>query len=299
MTYSIVAFDPETGDLGIAVQSKFPNVGGLVPHARAGHAAVATQAFGNPALANRILALVSLGTGAREALNIALRSDPDQASRQFGVVDAAGHPAAFTGAVVRTWPGFAGDAQGAHCTAQGNGLAGPGVVEAMVRTFETASSDTLAHRLVDALQAGETAGGELRGQQSAALVVVREGGGYGGADDRLVTISIYDHAEPIDELARCLAIHGLSYFPSQPDNLVPIDPALARELKGILTALNFLRDEGDPEHWDAAAIGAMERLMGWANYDNRIRDDALIDREVLDDLRRSFTAGTIVPAPRG
>ncbi len=286
MTYSILGFDPDTGDIGIAVQSKFPNVGGLVPYARADIGAVATQAFGNPRHAEQGLILMSQGASPEEALAILLRADPERNRRQVGLINADGVTATFTGAEVREWGGWAGGRTGRFCVAQGNALVAEDVVQAMTARFET-TDGPLAERLITALSAGEAAGGELRGQQSAALLVVRAGGGYGGFDDRLVTISIYDHATPIDELARCYHIHGLSYFPSDPANLRPIDGRLAIELKCILKSHGFY-DGAVDETWDETAVARLKLFMGWANYDNRLRDDAQIDLEVLEDMRAKY-----------
>ncbi|HNW78945.1 MAG TPA: DUF1028 domain-containing protein, partial [Candidatus Competibacteraceae bacterium] len=198
MTFSIVAFDPDNGDLGVAVQSKFPNVGVSIPFARAGVGAVATQCYCNTSYGPRGLALLENGASPEQALAILTDGDPQRDYRQVGIIDAQGRSASFTGAHGFDW---AGSLQGRHCAAQGNTLAGPGVVQAMVRAFET-TPGALALRLMIALQAGQAAGGDRRGQQSAALKVVRAGGGYGGFDDRYVDISVYDHPTPIAELER-------------------------------------------------------------------------------------------------
>jgi uncharacterized Ntn-hydrolase superfamily protein len=138
-----------------------------------------------------------------------------------------------------------------------------------------------------ALSSAERAGGDIRGQQSAALLVLRRNGGYGSLDDRLVNISIYDHERPIDELVRCYALHRLSYFPSEPADLVPIGPDLAVELKTLMTARGFYQGEPDGS-WDAEAQGRLELFLGSENYDNRIDNGGLFDLEVLADLRRRY-----------
>jgi len=282
MTYSIVARDAVNGDLGIAVQSKFPNVGGLVPYAEAGIGAVATQAFPNARHGPSALELLRHGATPEQVVTILAQHDPGRDQRQYAVIDVSGEASAYTGTEVFTWGGWAGSQRGVDCHAQGNGLAGEEVTAAMVAEFEHRTG-TLAERLINALRAGEAAGGDVRGQQSAALLVVRKDGGYGGLDDRLVTISIYDHEQPIDELARCYKLHRLTYFPSDRANLIEIGPELARELKQILKRREFI-DQVDGE-WGADAVAAMQRFMGWENYDNRIRDDALIDSEVLADIQ--------------
>ncbi len=280
MTFSIVAYDPANGDLGVAVQSKFPNVGASIPFARTGVGAVATQSYCNTGFGPRGLALLENGATPQQALEILTASDPQRAYRQVGIVDAQGRAASFTGAHCFDW---AGDRQGLYCAAQGNTLAGPQVVESMVQGFEN-TAGSLAERLLAALRAGQANGGDRRGQQSAALKVVRAGGGYGGFNDRLVDLSVCDHARPIDELERLYAVCRLTYFRSDPAQLVKIDPAIAGELQQILRARGFYQGAVDGQ-CDAGLLGALRDFMGWENYDERIRDDDLIDLEVLADMR--------------
>jgi uncharacterized Ntn-hydrolase superfamily protein len=203
-TFSIVAWDPETGDLGVAVQSKFFSVGSVVPWAKAGVGAVATQARANTTFGPRGLELLRSGFSPEETAQILLKGDPEPAKRQFGIIDSRGRPAAWTGERCISW---AGHTTGKHYSVQGNILAGPKVIEAMSVTFEATSSYPLADRLVAALVAGEEAGGDSRGRQSAALLVVRENGGYQGLNDRYIDLRVEDHADPIGELRRLLAIH--------------------------------------------------------------------------------------------
>jgi uncharacterized Ntn-hydrolase superfamily protein len=280
MTFSIVAFDPANGDLGVAVQSKFPNVGVSIPFARAGVGAVATQSYCNTSYGPRGLALLENGASPQQAVEILTAGDAQRAYRQVGIIDTQGRTASFTGASCFDWSGAL---QGVYCAAQGNTLAGPGVVEGMARTFE-ATPGPLAERLMAALQAGQAGGGDRRGQQSAALKVARAGGGYGGFDDRYVEISVCDHPAPIDELERLYAIHRLTYFRSEPDQLVPIDTAIANELQQILHARGFYKRVATGV-CDEEMLRALRDFMGWENYDERIRDDDLIDREVLADMR--------------
>lgn len=281
MTFSIVAFDPANGDLGVAVQSKFPNVGVSIPFAKAGIGAVATQCYCNTSYGPRGLALLENGASPEQAAAILTGNDAQRDDRQLGIIDVRGRAASFTGANCFDW---AGSLQGTCCAAQGNTLAGPRVVEAMVRTFET-TPGPLAVRLMAALQAGQAAGGDRRGQQSAALKVVRAGGGYGGFDDRYVDISVYDHPTPTVELERLYAIHRLTYFRSDPDQLVEIDTAIANELQQILHARGFYKGVASGI-CDEELLRALRDFMGWENYDERIRDDDRIDLEVLDDIRR-------------
>jgi uncharacterized Ntn-hydrolase superfamily protein len=199
-TFSIVAFDPATGDLGVAVQSRVFGVGVVVPWVRADVGAVATQAMANPAYGPEGLALLDDGESAAEVVAQLTDEDDGRERRQVGVVDARGGAAAFTGKRTLAW---AGHRVGTHYCCQGNILAGARVVDAMAETFE-ASSGALAERLVAALAAGQAAGGDKRGRQSAALLVARRHGGYLGANDRYIDIRVDDHPRPIDELARLL-----------------------------------------------------------------------------------------------
>jgi len=286
MTYSILGFDRGNGDLGVAVQSKFPGVRGLVPHGEAEVGVVATQAFGNPRHGTVGLRLLNCGATPQQAVDVLLRNDDHSTRRQFALLDGRGDAAAYTGAELADWNGWSGSAAGHDCVALGNGLASARVVDQMVATFERAPA-SLAERLMAALDAGERAGGDVRGQQSAALLVMRRDGGYGSLDDRLVDISVYDHARPIEELARCYALHRLSYFPSEPSNLVPISPELAVELKTLMAARGFYREDPD-RSWGQEAQSRLDLFLGSENYDNRIDNGGLFDLEVLADLRRRY-----------
>jgi uncharacterized Ntn-hydrolase superfamily protein len=286
VTYSVLGRDASNGDLGVAVQSKFPGVGSLVPYGEAEVGVVATQAFANPRHGTTGLTLLKCGATPQQTINILLIGDATSGKRQFALVDRNGSLAAHTGAELHTWEGWAGSASARDCVALGNGLASADVVDQMIRTFEE-SNASLAERLIAALESGQRAGGDLRGQQSAALLVLRRNGGYGSLDDRHVVISIYDHARPIEELRRCYALHRLSYFPSEPANLVPITSELALELKTIMAARRFYTGDVDGR-WDTAAQQRFELFLGSENYDNRIDNGGLLDLEVLDDLRLRY-----------
>jgi uncharacterized Ntn-hydrolase superfamily protein len=295
MTYSILGRDSRNGDLGIAVQSKFPGVGGLVPYGQAEVGVIATQAFANARHGSTGLLLLGCGATPEEVVPVLLRGDAKADQRQFGILDAGGRVAAYTGQEVLTWDGWSGSAAGDGCLALGNGLAGQDVVDSMVRSFE-GGQGSLAERLISALAAGEAAGGDIRGQQSAALLVVRRDGGYGSLDDRHVAISVYDHPTPIDELVRCYSLHRMAYFASDPSKLVQIGPELAIELKQFMGMRGFF--DGLPDgSWDAAAQRRLELFLGSENYDNRIDNGGLFDLEVLEDLRRRY-GGHDLPGPR-
>jgi uncharacterized Ntn-hydrolase superfamily protein len=203
-TFSIVGYDPGTGDLGIAVESRFFAVGSVVPWAKAGVGAIATQSYANTTFGPKGLELLAQGKSAQETLDILVKQDPQADQRQAGIVDSQGRPATFTGAKCNPW---AGGKSGKNYTAQGNILTGSVVVEAMASTFEANANLPLADRLVKALAAGQAAGGDSRGQQSAALLVVRAKGGYAGYNDRYIDLRVDDSPKPIEELARLLEIH--------------------------------------------------------------------------------------------
>lgn len=212
-TFSIVAFDPATGELGVAVESKYFGVGSVVPWAKAGVGAVATQARAKMSFGPDGLKLMEGGKSAREALDRLLEADPDAADRQVAMVDASGRTAAHTGV---NCSNYAGNRTGSNYSVQGNLLAGEGVLTAMAQAFEVAQKKEgteLADWLLAALQAGQAAGGDRRGQQSAALLVVRAGGGPGGDNDRYMDLRVEDHPGPIEELARLRALHAEFYGP--------------------------------------------------------------------------------------
>lgn len=202
-TFSIVAVDPATGEIGIAVQSRIVAVGGIVPFAKAGVGAVATQAYANVRYGPVGLALLAEGLPPDECLRLLTSNDPLREARQAGIIDASGRPATWTGNECLDW---AGGIVGKHFAVQGNILAGREVVAAMAAAFEK-SEGVLAERLLAALKAGQAAGGDKRGMQSAALLVVREGWGYGGLNDRYRDLRVDEHDDPITELERVYHEH--------------------------------------------------------------------------------------------
>jgi uncharacterized Ntn-hydrolase superfamily protein len=212
-TYSIVAFDPATGDLGVSVQSKFFGVGTVVPWAKSGVGAIATQASANVTYGPRGLKLLEDGNDAAQVIKLLTDDDGGRDVRQCGVVDAQGRSATFTGDACIS---FAGGRTGKHFAVQGNILANATVLDAMARAYEAAQKtegSELADWLVSALQAGEDAGGDSRGRQSAALLVVRDKGGYGGASDRYIDLRVEDHPDPTRELSRLLELHK-GFYPA-------------------------------------------------------------------------------------
>lgn len=274
MTFSIVAWDPDakpSPEWGVAVASKFLAVGSIVPWLKAGVGAIATQALANIAYGSNGLALLEQGHSSTDVVESLTTADDQRAHRQLGIVDSSGNAATFTGDECFEW---AGGVTGEGFCSQGNILASDGVVNEMAKAFTTASGD-LAQRLAAALDAGDAAGGDRRGRQSAALVVVREGGGYGGGTDKTIDLRVDDSPAPIPELHRLLELHRL-YFP-RPDELdfVPIDDALRAELTNRLERLGYVGDFND----------TLFRYVGTENLEERWSDADQIERAVLDYIR--------------
>ncbi|MCX6143962.1 MAG: DUF1028 domain-containing protein [Ignavibacteriales bacterium] len=300
-TFSIVGIDPANGDVGVAVQSKFPNVRPIVPWAAAGVGALATQSFVNVSYGAKGLALLRNGARAEEALRILIANDTGREVRQVGIVDTKGNAASWTGKECFEWAGgITGSSSGGKgvivtgkgFAAQGNTLVGKETVEALAKTFlETKGS--LGDKLVAAIVAGGKAGGDRRGEQSAALLVKRKGAGYDGTTDDLIDISIYDHAHPLQELERLYKLHKLYYFRTDATNLTKVDAAICKDLQTIMSNKSykgFLFYDGVVNGiFDAKTKKALQDFMGWENYDVRVRDDDQIDREVLDDIRKNYS----------
>lgn len=283
MTFSIVARDTQAGELGIAVQSKFLAVGAVVPWARAGVGAIATQSWANTSYGPRGLELLAGGLSTEETLAQLLSTDEERANRQVGIVSINGSPATYTGDQCFPW---AGGRVGDDYACQGNILVGEDTVLAMAHTFEQ-TGGRLCDRLLAALAAGQAAGGDSRGQQSAALLVVRERGGYGGFNDRFIDLRVDDHPQPIEELQRILQLHKLYLFPPDPGDILPIDQTIARELQTLLTT------SGDYQgaitgSYDDITRDAFRQYSGRENLEERWFEDARIDRVVLDFMRQKI-----------
>jgi len=284
MTFSIVACDldtPSGPEWGVAVSSYFLAVGTVVPWARAGVGAIATQAMANVSYGPEGLEAMASGRTATEALRSFTDPDPDRDHRQVAAVDGNGGAAAFTGRECLPW---AGSRSGRGYSCQGNLLTGSDVVEAMADAFE-GGRGVLAERLVLALEAADEVGGDARGKQAAALVVVRAGAGYLGGGDRAVDLRVDDHPEPVGELRRLWDLHGF-YFP-RPEHLefVPIDASLAAELRSALTARGY--SPGHGEGYDAHLKKALFDYVGTENLEQRWTDEDSIERRVLEHLRGS------------
>jgi uncharacterized Ntn-hydrolase superfamily protein len=282
LTFSIVAWDPETPsgpEWGIAVASKFLAVGAVVPWARAGAGGVATQAFANLSYGPDGLERLAAGDDAASVVKVLTEPDDMRGQRQLGVVDARGGAATYTGMECFDWAG--GTTGDGYCC-QGNILAGPQVIDAMRQSFESTSGE-LAHRLMAGIAAGDEAGGDRRGRQSASVVVVRAGGGYGGATDRALDLRVDDHLDPVAELGRLLDLHRL-YFPRPEDlEFVDVDESLARELKTLLSRLGY--DAGGGEGYDDDLRSALYAYAGTENLEERWTDEPRIELRVLEHLR--------------
>lgn len=269
VTFSIVARDPKTGDLGVAVESKFPAVGAVVPFAQAGVGAIATQAWANTSYGPRGLAMMKRGMTPAQVGKSLIAKDPGREKRQFGIVDAKGRSSSFTGGECNDW---AGHLVGKQYACQGNILASGQVVKAMALSFERAEGD-LPAKLLSALVAGQDVGGDRRGQQSAALLVVRAKGGYEGYNDRWIDLRVDDHSRPIEELIRIFEIWDLTMLTREdPANTVDITADVARYVQRHLAQVGAY-DGGVNGTWDVTSERALESWMGLENLENKIRKD--------------------------
>ncbi len=280
MTFSIVARDPQFGELGIAVQSKFLAVGAVVPWAKAGVGAIATQAWANTSYGPQGLDLLANGLSAVETLEQLTERDEGHAERQVGVIGMTGIPATYTGTHCLSW---AGGHVGEHYTCQGNILVSEDTVLAIAHTFEE-TPGLLCDRLVAALAAGQAAGGDSRGQQSAALLVVREKGGYSGLNDRFIDLRVDDHPTPIAELQRILQLHKLYLFPTEPQDILVLDEPLTRELQELLTTTGDYQGSIDG-NYNSVTREAFRTYSGRENLETRWFEDAHIDRVILEYMR--------------
>ena len=278
-TFSIVAAEPSAGDWGVAVASKFPAVGAVVPWARAGVGAIATQAWANVAFGPEALSLLGRGGVAKDVLGRILEGDDGRERRQVGLVDAAGTAATFTGSGCMEW---AGGLTGDGFACQGNILAGPQVVERMAEAYRGAEGE-LVDRLLAALEAAEDAGGDRRGRQSAALLVAREGGGYDARNDRYIDLRVDDHAEPVRELRRIFTMFDREYLVRN-DQLLSSSPALVEEIQRRLHVLGHHRG-AITGALDEETREALSAFAGENNLEGRLRTDDLLSEALIRELR--------------
>ncbi len=272
-TYSIAACDLGAGRWGVATQSKFLGVGSIVPWAEPQVGAVATQAFANPRYGPEGLSLLREGLPAEEIVERLTSADDGREQRQLGVVDGEGRSASFTGSECHDW---AGGRTGPCYAAQGNILVSGETVDAIAETFESTEDKPLEERLLDCLDAAQAAGGDSRGQQSAALLVVEKDGGYAGLTDVVFDLRVDDHERPLEELRRLHGLHVAIFGKTAPDEWLPVDDGLATELRERLARLGYEDDLAD----------ALPRWAGKENLEERVEGTDAIDPVVLEELRR-------------
>jgi uncharacterized Ntn-hydrolase superfamily protein len=278
MTFSIVGFDPDTKELGVAVQSKFIGVGSVVPWAKAGVGAVATQALANPAYGPDGLSLLAEGKNAQEVVDILVKNDEGREDRQVGILDAEGNAASFTGRNCLSW---AGSKTGKYYAAQGNILVNEETVAAMGETFER-SEGPLAKRLLEALDAGQQAGGDSRGKQSAAIYIVKEKGGYLGANDRYIDLRVDDHPDPIKELIRIYNLHQLYFGTTKAENVLYVEGKVREDIETHLYRLGYL---AEPKVDDKTLLEGLTSFLHIENFEERELEKGKIDKEVLDFMK--------------
>jgi uncharacterized Ntn-hydrolase superfamily protein len=272
-TYSIAACDLEAGQWAVATQSKFLGVGSVVPWAEPQVGAIATQAYANPRYGSDGLALLREGLSAEEVVERLTSADDGRDHRQLGVVDREGHGASFTGAECMEW---AGGRTGTGYAAQGNILVSQETVDAIAETFERTAGAPLAERLLDCLDAAQSAGGDRRGQQSAALLVVEHEAGYAGLSDSVVDLRVDEHERPLEELRRIYVMHQAIFGKTPREKWLEVDDELGAELRERLARLGFEGDLGD----------AFSTWAGKENLEERVDGVERIDPVVLEELRR-------------
>ena len=279
MTFSIVAFDRTTGDVGVAVASKFPAVGAVVPWLEAGVGAVATQSFVNARYGPDGLDLLRAGEGPTKAADLLTRADEGRAVRQLGMVDCSGGSATFTGEECLDW---AGGVCGDGFAIQGNLLAGAQVVAAMEQAWLASVEAPFVDRLMAALLAGDRAGGDRRGRQSSSIHIKREGAGYGGATDQLIDLRVDDHVDPVPELQRLIDIHMLLFGTTPKSEWIAIDHAIAEKIRAALHAQGTKIAAIGP--WNADVEEALKTWVINENIDERWSGGDRIDPVVLQHL---------------
>lgn len=282
-TFSIVGYDPANGDLGIAVATKYLAAGSSVPHAEPDVGAIAVQAYANPALAPRGLSLLEQGLTPDEVVSQLIDEDEGGDFRQLGIVDAQGRTATYTGHRCEAW---AGGLVGHHCAAQGNMLTGEETVSAMVGHF-VGSQGPLADRLVSSLCAGESAGGDKRGRQSSALLVVRPQEGLPIYDGRLVDLRVDSDPQPCQKLQELLSQYYQLHLHTAQEDYVPLTRKMVMEMQRVLKGLNLY--EGTLHgHYDDATRKALWGFCVAENQKNRWTDQDNVDPRLYDFLIGSF-----------
>jgi len=280
-TFSIVARNPLNDDLGVATASKFLAVGAVVPGAEAEVGAIATQSYANTSYVPRALAALRAGIPLAQIHQAFAATDEHHSQRQYGLVDASGDSVTFTGDDCHPW---AGGISRENVAAQGNLLVGSMVIEELISAFES-SREAFPERLLTALVAGDRAGGDRRGRQSAALLVVRRGGGYGGLSDRYIDLRVDDHVDPVAGLRRLLELQRLYFERPREEDVLVVEGEIAERLTRVLVAAGRLDGE---RPWGPISEKALRELAGIENLEERMLDEGRIDRVVLTHLERLF-----------
>lgn len=275
-TFSIVGRDPLTGELGVAVQSKFLAVGSAVPYAKANVGAIATQALANLDFGEIGLSLLQKGYTAQQVMEALKQLDSNIEDRQFGIVDAKGGSVSFTG---RNCFDYAGSIAEENLACQGNILVSDATVKALADTFKQ-TTGTLARRLVAALDAAQHAGGDRRGRQSASLLVVKEKGSYGGYNDRYIDLRVDDDPEPIEKLSHLLDLHEMYFNKPTPEEIVEVDIEIAKQIQVALQKRGYYQGEING-FYDEMTRNAYASFCGWENYEERVLEGNQVDRNVL------------------
>ncbi|HUT79589.1 MAG TPA: DUF1028 domain-containing protein [Candidatus Bathyarchaeia archaeon] len=289
MTFSIVAYDPKNKEWGVAVQSKFVAVGAIVPYAKAKVGAIATQAYVNTSYGLNGLEMLAKGLSAEDVVEILTEQDPERETRQLGIVDSRGNAYAFTGQKCYDW---AGHYVGKNFCCQGNILVSGEVISAMVHAYETTKGD-LVERLFAALEAAQEKGGDKRGQQGAAILIVKEKGAYDGGTDRYIDIRVDDHPEPIKELRRVFETYNLSLLKrDDPKDIVKLEGIVLENVIEILTMDGFYLGE-ETDDFTPEVREALIKWMHTNNFEVKERNDDylfgsvyryMLKRETTDDL---------------
>ncbi|MBA2174413.1 DUF1028 domain-containing protein [Halobacillus locisalis] len=276
-TFSIVGSDPATGELGVAVQSKFLGVGSVVPWAKAGVGAIATQAFANPAYGPDGLKMLEEGLTVEEVFHELTTKDPQSQDRQLGIVDTNGNAESFTGNDCYEW---AGGVTGKGYAAQGNILVNKETVTEMGKAFEEATG-SLADRLLAGLQKAQQAGGDSRGKQSAALYVVKEKGGYGGLSDTLVDLRVDDHPDPIVELERIYQLHQLYFGETNEEDILKVEAEVMQDVTLHLYRLGYISSRNVEEN---ELYRGLTTYLHTENFEGREQHEGWIDKKVYEYL---------------
>ncbi len=277
-TFSIVAFDPETSELGVAVQSKFLAAGAVVPWARAEVGAIATQSAANTTYGPEGLNMLQEGKTPEEVVEKLTDQDDESPIRQVGIVDSSGNTAAFTGGECID---YAGHISKENYSCQGNILVSEDTVEAMADKFESTGDKPLSERLVAALAAADSAGGDRRGKQSAALLVVEEEGGYGGFNDRKIDLRVDDNPNPIEKLGELLELHQLYFSKPEGEDLVEMDEDVVKKLQYLMNELGYYSGPLTGEYDESTEKSFLEYCRT-ENFEEKLRDDDKLDFRIVE-----------------